>query len=167
MGLIGKNSLLPPKLSALHFTVAVLLAAALCAAAGASNPAAGSDPDHYLWKSVPAAQCKLDDKIPLAWNVYQTDNKKQQHLVLILLGRRYLAMDMHAKQVYNVPLSDLTASGPNWVSGDLFIQSRILPSENWTLRDAGPAEIIKLTLKDYNRLLQIELPHPVDLRGLY
>jgi hypothetical protein len=31
----------------------------------------------------------------------------------------------------------------------------------------GPAELIKLTLKDYNRLLQIELPHPPDLRAFY
>jgi hypothetical protein len=144
--------------------VAIVLFAAACAAAGSAS---ASDPDRFLWKSVPAAQCRLDDKIPLAWNVYQTDNKKQQHLVLILLGRRFLAMDLHAKQVYNVPLTDLKASGSNWESGDLFVESRILPTENWTLRDVGPAELIKLTLKDYNRFLQIELPHPTDLRGLY
>ena len=164
MGLIRRHSEADTS-HALRCVALVVLIAAVCATH--SRSAHASDPDHFLWKSVPAAQCKIDDKIPLAWNVYQTDNKKQQHLVLILLGRRYLAMDMRAKQIYNVPLSDLKASGPNWESGDLFIQSRILPTENWTLRDAGPAEIIKLTLKDYNRLLQIELPHPVDLRGLY
>jgi hypothetical protein len=131
--------------------VAIVLFAAACAAAGSAS---ASDPDRFLWKSVPAAQCRLDDKIPLAWNVY-------------LLGRRFLAMDLHAKQVYNVPLTDLKASGSNWESGDLFVESRILPTENWTLRDVGPAELIKLTLKDYNRFLQIELPHPTDLRGLY
>jgi hypothetical protein len=166
MGLIRQNSRPPQNLHAFYAAVILLLAVATCATA-VPNLAAGSDPDHYLWKSVPAAQCKLDDKIPLAWNVFQTDNKKQQHLVLILLGRRFLAMDLHAKQVYNVPLTDLKASGSNWESGDLFVESRILPTENWTLRDVGPAELIKLTLKDYNRFLQIELPHPTDLRGLY
>jgi hypothetical protein len=162
MGLIRKNS---HERKAAGTVLALLLAFAACAAAG--NRAAASDPDRYLWKSVPTAQCKLDDKIPLAWNVYQTENKKQAHLVLILLGRRFLAMDLHTKTVYTVQPSDLTAQGKNWESGDLFVPSRILPTENWSLRDVGPAELIKLTLKDYNRLLQIELPHPADLRGFY
>jgi hypothetical protein len=161
MGLIRTQSRKSPAAR-----TALLLLITLAASAVARR-ATAADPDHYLWKSVPAAQCKLDDKIPLAWNVYQTDNKKQAHLVLILLGRRYLAMDLHAKLVYNVPKSALTAQGSNWESGELFVQANILPTENWTLRDVGPAELIKLTLKDYNRLLQIELPHPTDLRGLY
>ena len=160
MGLTGHNS----RVLAATRAVAIVLFAAACTAAGSAS---ASDPDRFLWKSVPAAQCRLDDKIPVAWNVYQTDNKKQLHLVLILLGRRFLAMDLRAKLVYNVPLTDLKANGSNWESGDLFVGSRILPTENWTLRDVGPAELIKLTLKDYNRLLQIELPHPTDLRGLY
>jgi hypothetical protein len=165
MGLIRNNSR-SSKFNAAHAAIILLFAAASGVASG-SNRAAASDPDRYLWRSVPAAQCKLDDKIPLAWNVYQTDNKKQAHLALILLGRRFLAMDLHAKQIYTVQPSDLTARGKDWESGDLFVQSRILPTENWTLRDVGPAELIKLTLKDYNRLLQIEIPHPADLRGFY
>jgi hypothetical protein len=166
MGLIRQNSRRP---GALRFAALALLAAAVACVVASAHPisAAASDPDRYLWKSVPAAQCKLDDKIPLAWNVYQTDNKKQANLVLILLGRRFLAMDLHAKLVYNVPKSALTAQGSNWESGDLFVQANILPTSDWSLRDVGPAELIKLTLKDYNRLLQIELPHPADLRGFY
>lgn len=160
MGLIGEKARSFVTVGAATFVLFV-------AACTASPSAPASDPDRYLWKSVSAAQCRLDDKIPLAWNVYQTENKKQAHLVLVLLGRRFLAMDLHAKQVYNVPLTDLTAKGSEWESGDLFLQSRILPTENWTLRDVGPAELIKLTLKDYNRLLQIELPHPADLRAFY
>jgi hypothetical protein len=31
----------------------------------------------------------------------------------------------------------------------------------------GPAELIKLTLGDYGRILEVELPHPRDLRYLY
>ena len=158
---------LTPKKSRVCVAARALVIVLFAAAYAAAGSAPASDPDRFLWKSVPSAQCKLDDKIPLAWNVYQTDNKKQANFVLILLGRRYLAMDMHAKHVYNVLPTDLTAKGSEWESGDLFVESRILPTENWTLRDVGPAELIKLTLKEYNRTLQIEIPHPADLRGFY
>ena len=145
----------------------VVIAACLLASAGAAKAMPPADTDHFLWKSVPVAQIKLDDKIPLAWNIYQTADKKQAQYVLILLGRRYIALDLKAHQAYVVFLSDLTKQGSDFESGDLFLPSRILPTENWTLRDVGPAELIRLTLKDYNRQLQIELPHPPDLRAFY
>ncbi len=149
--------------NSLFIAAALFIFAALVAA----NAAGAADPDRFLWKSVPTAQCKLDDKIPLAWNIYQTENKKQANLALILLGRRYLAIDIKAKKVYTVLPNDLTARGSNWESGDLFVESRILPTDDWTLKDVGPAELVRLTLKDYGRTLQLELPHPADLRAFY
>lgn len=154
--------------SALRNPFLIAAAVLILAALACTNAALGAaDPDRFLWKSVPTAQCRLDDKIPLAWNVYQTENKKQANLALILLGRRYLALDIKAKKVYTVLPSDLTARGSNWESGDLFAESRVLPTENWTLKDVGPAELVRLTLMDYGRTLQIELPHPADLRAFY
>ena len=143
------------------------IAACFLASPGSANATPPADTDHFLWKSIPVAQCKLDDKIPLAWNIYQTADKKQAQYVLVLLGRRYIALDLKAHQAYVVFLSDLTKQGSDFESGNLFQSSRILPTENWTLRDVGPAELIRLTLKDYNRQLQIELPHPPDLRAFY
>jgi hypothetical protein len=63
--------------------------------------------------------------------------------------------------------SDLTAKGADFESGDLFVDSRILPADNWSVRDVGPAELVRLTLKDYGRVLQIELPHMQDFRAVY
>jgi hypothetical protein len=143
------------------------IVACLLTSVGPASATPPADNEHFLWKSIPVAQCKLDDKIPLAWNIYQTTDKKQAQYVLILLGRRYIALDLKAHQAYVVFLSDLTKQGSEFESGDLFQSSRILPTEDWSLRDVGPAELIKLTLKDYNRRLQIELPHPPDLRAFY
>jgi hypothetical protein len=121
----------------------------------------------FLWKSVDRAQIKLDEKTPLAWNIYQTTQKKEANLVLVLLGRRYIALDLKARVAYAVPTSDLRPNGADFDSGDLFLESRILPTDGWSLRDVGPAELIKLKLNDYGTALQIQLPHPPDLRGLY
>ena len=129
--------------------------------------AGAADSDRYLWKSVPQAQCKVDDKTPLTWNIYQTGKKKEANLVLVLIGHRYLALDIKAKLVYDVFPSELQAKGQDFASGDLFVKSRVLPTDNWSLRDVGPAELIKLTLDDYGRELYVELPHMPDMRAFY
>lgn len=137
----------------------VLIPAILLAKAG--------DSDRFLWKSVPQAQLKLDDRIPLTWNVFQTEKKKEANLVVILLGRRYIALDVKARVAYSVVRSDLQPRGADFESGNLFVQSRVLPTGEWSLRDVGPAELIKLKFGDYGTNLQLELPHAPDLRGLY
>lgn len=129
--------------------------------------ASAGDPDQFLWKSVSRAQCKLDDKTPLAWNVFQTEKKKESNLVLILLGRRYIALDIKAKIAYSVALADLQSKGADLGSGDLFVPSKVLPTDSWSLRDVGPAELIKLQLNDYGTTLTVELPHPPDRRAFY
>ncbi len=128
----------------------------------------GGDDGTIRWKAVPVAQLKLDGKTPLAFNIYQPDKKKESNLILILLGHRYLLLDIKAKLVYSVLLTDLHAAGQDWESDDLAQPSRVIPSKEWVVRDVGPAESIKLTLGDYGRALEIQLPHMPDLRrGVY
>jgi hypothetical protein len=129
--------------------------------------AGAGDNGRYLWKSVGRAQLKLEDRTPLLWNVYQTEKKKETNLVLIQLGRRYLALDIRGKVAYYVFPSDLQAKGSDFESGNLFVQSRMMPTTAWSVRDVGPAEMIKLTLGDYGRALDVQLPHMPDLRAFY
>lgn len=150
----------------LPYLATALLAAistpALCAAAG--------DSGRIHWKQLPDAQLKLDGKPPLAWNVYQPDKKKESNLILVLLGHRYLALDTKAKQVYVVFPNDLHAVGKDFETDGadgLMPASRLIPTTEWTFRDVGPAESIKVTLEDYGRVLEVDLPHMPDLRGLY
>jgi hypothetical protein len=133
-------------------------------------PAAGRGGDEgtIRWKAVPVAQLKLDGKTPLTFNIYQPDKKKESNLLLILLGHRYLALDTKAKLVYLVVPTDLHAVDKDYESDDLTQPSRVIPSKEWVVRDVGPAESIKLTLGDYGRALEIQLPHMPDLRrGVY
>jgi hypothetical protein len=139
---------------------ASLLSAAIAGAAG--------DSDRIRWKQVDESEVKLDGKPPLAANVYQPDKKsKKKDFVLVLLGHRYLMLNTRDHIVYVVFLNDITKNGSDVETGDLAQPSRIIPSTAWTSHDVGPAQLIKLTLGDYDRVLEVELPHPVDLRGLY
>jgi hypothetical protein len=159
-------------LSVGHCRRAAIYLAMCLAACTIVLAAANGDSNTIHWVSVSEAQVKLDDKTPLAWNVYQPEkknkkDKKNSNLVLILLGHRYLLLDTHARGVWEVPLTDLKAQGSDFYSGDLAQQSRVIPSTDWSSRDVGPAQIIQLTLGDYGRVLQISLPHPPDLRPFY
>jgi hypothetical protein len=125
------------------------------------------------WKSIEMAQVRLDDKAPLKWNVYQPDKKgskdkkRDASLVLVLLGHRYLLIDTKARLVYLVPLAELHGSGQDFDSGDLAQENEVIPSSDWTQRDVGPAELYRLTLGDYGRVLEVSLPHMPDLRAFY
>jgi hypothetical protein len=116
---------------------------------------------------VTGAQLKIDDKIPLTWNVYQPDKKKQSNLVLVLLGHRYLMLDIKRKHVYQVMPADLHAQGTDFDSDDLAKSAQLIPTSDWSERDVGPAEVIQLTMGDYGRIIMVELPHMPDMRPFY
>ena len=148
---------------------AIVLAPALFAPDVAAQE--GSAP--IRWKLVEMAQVRLDGKAPLKWNVYQPDKKskgdkkRNAELALVLLGHRYLLLDLRARLVYLVPLSELRADGQDFLSGDLAQADKVIPSTDWTDRDVGPAQIYRLTLGDYNHVMEVSLPHMPDLRPFY
>ncbi len=123
--------------------------------------------ERFHWKPVTLAQVKLDDKTPLAFNVYQPDKKKDSRFVLVLLGRRYIELDIKAKLTYKVLLTDIQKKGSDIASDNFAVPGRLLATSGWSVRDVGPAELIKLTLGDYGRVLEVELPHPPDMRAFY
>ncbi len=154
-------------LSILCACAALALIAAFILAAAAA-PAGESDRVH--WKPMDGAQLKLDGKTPIAWNVYEPerkDKKKDPPRVLVLLGRRYLLIDVKEHLVYSVLPADLEAQGTDFESGDLGQESRLIPSTEWSTRDVGPMELVELKLGDYGRVLQIQLPHMPDMRPFY
>ena len=117
------------------------------------------------WQSVTQAQVKVDQTTPLAWGVYQAEGKKDKpdkklsNQVLVLIGHRYLLMDLKHKQVFEVPLKQLHHQQDGIDSGDLLAASRLVPTSDWTWRDVGPAELYKMTMGDYGRILQLTVPH--------
>lgn len=130
--------------------------------------AKAEDGGNLRWKLVDGAQVKLDDKVPLTWNVLQTDKKKLSNLVLVLLGRRYLLLDTKSKLIYAIFPNEVHPDGQDLTSGDIAVKPHIIPSTSWTERDIGPAEEYRLILGDYGRTLSVQLPHPLDIRlGVY
>jgi hypothetical protein len=131
-----------------------------------ANPAESTP--RITWTEEPGAQVKLDGKIPIMWGLYQPDKKDKKKdkddLVLILLGRRYLMIDVKAHAVYEVKLEELKAEGKNFTSdADVSPTSRLISTTDWSIRDVGAFEKIDFTLGDYGNDLEIQIPHPLIL----
>ena len=127
-----------------------------------SLPAAG----RVTWKIEERAQLQIGGHVPISWNVYAPEKKK--NLVLILLGKRYLALDTKTKSVWQIELKDLTPKGQDFESEEPAEIGTPIPVSSWSDRDVGPAERIIITLGDYGAKIQLELPHMLDLRrGIY
>jgi hypothetical protein len=144
------------------------IAVCSCVIFGVGSAVANSgDTSRIHWKQIPDAQLKLDSKVPLTWNVFLPDKKKLGNMVLVLVGRRYIALDIKARIAYAVVPADLQAQGKDFESDSPAKPDRVIPSTDWSERDAGPAEIVRLTLGDYGRVLEVQLPHMPDLRAFY
>jgi hypothetical protein len=129
---------------------------------GTSLPAAG----RVTWKIEERAQLQIGGHVPISWNVYAPEKRK--NLVLILLGKRYLALDTKTKSVWQIELKDLTPKGQDFESDEPAEIGTPIPVSSWSDRDVGPAERIIITLGDYGAKIQLELPHMLDLRrGIY
>ena len=153
----------------------VFACALLCSTARVSAGQAGSKTDaaRMRWKPVSEAQMKVDDKTPLTWNIFQVDRKDKKNaksaadLVLLLVGHRYVLLNLKSRIAYEIPVASLQVRGTDFESGNLTSEGRVIPSSDWAERDVGPAELIHLTLGDYGRVLEVSLPHPPDLRAFY
>lgn len=159
---MARNSLF--KMTAIACGIILSCSTAFITLAGAAG---GGDTGRIHWKQLEDAQLKLDDKPPLKWNVFKPEKKKDANLLLVLLGRRYLLLDVKAKLVYEVLPTDLHAQGKDFESDDLTKSERLVPSTEWSDRDVGPAELIRLTLRDYGRVLEVSLAHMPDMRPFY
>lgn len=133
-----------------------LLSAIVCASAASSSKP-------IVWKPVERAILKITGrKPPKTWSILQ--DEKQKTRVLVQLDGRYVMLDAKTKQAFEMPATQIHARGKDFQSENPADSERALPSEDWDMRDIGPAERIEVRLTTDNTMLDVELPHPLDLR---
>ena len=129
-------------------------------------PAGAVAADKIVWKVNDTAQIKLEDRVPKTWGIWTIEKRK--NLVLILLGHRYLILDLKTHTVYEIQPDSVTKHGDDLETDEPSAIGREIPSSDWIERDVGPAERVLVKLGDYGRTLELVLPHPIDLRrGIY
>lgn len=121
--------------------------------------------DEIHWKPLEQGQVKLEGRVPKNWNVLQAEKKK--NLILVQVGRRYIAFDLKLRAAYEIATRDLEARGKDFLSDEPAKIGRTIPLAEWNTRDVGPATLLHVKLQDYGRILEVFLPHPLDLRAVY
>jgi hypothetical protein len=141
----------------------IALSAVFLPLAFASLPRAFAANKPIVWKPINNAILEVSGrKPPKNWSVLEDD--KQKSRVLVQLDNRYLMLDAKTKQVFEMSPSQIQPHGKNFQSADPSSTERALPSTDWDMRDLGPAERIEVLLTDDNTKLDVQLPHPLDLR---
>ena len=145
-----------------YFSMSMMIILALAVAMLAPH-AGAREGDKINWKPVGDAILKITGrKPPKVWNVYRDEKKKER--VLVEMDNRYLILDAKTKQVYEITAADFQLRGKIYQSTKPTSNENAVPSTGWDRRDIGPAERIQVELTKENISLDVELPHPLDLR---
>lgn len=117
------------------------------------------------WKTIDDAILRVNDEAVKDWSVYQTGKKRDP--LLLQIGNRFLLIDVHGKQLFEVDSTKVERKSDAEVDWDPADRpSQPLASSDWTAGDVGAAMQIKLTISGENRILNLELPHPLDVGDL-
>jgi len=121
--------------------------------------------EKIVWKPLDRVLLKVDEKPARIWSVYHVD--KKDNLLLVALGRRYLLLDIREHQIYELDPAKLERRDKDllWLEADR--PAKPLPTDDWTVRDVGPARRIRAKLASEGRVLEVQVPIQPDLRHFY
>ncbi len=121
--------------------------------------------EKIVWKPLDRVLLKVDEKPARIWSVYHVD--KKDNLLLVALGRRYLLLDIREHQIYELDPAKLERRDKDllWLEADR--PAKPLPTDDWTVRDVGPARRIRAKLASEGRVLEVQVPIQPDLRQFY
>lgn len=138
-------------------SVAAALVIGAIAAMSLGAPAA----EKIVFKPFEGVVFRIDDRAPKLWTIYKPDKKD---LLLIQLGLRYLLLDAKEKRVYELDPAKLAHKGKDLVWDEADKPAEPLPTEDWLVREVGPARRIRVKLAGENRVFNIEVVLPPDQR---
>jgi hypothetical protein len=138
----------------------LVIGAALLAA-----PAFAADKDKPVtWKPITQALLRVNDQPVKNWNVYE-QNKKGDPL-LLAMGDRYLLIQVHERKVFEIAPAKIEHKGAELLWDSATLPAEPLATTEWLIKDVGFAYRLGVRLVAENRVVDLQLPHPMDLRYL-
>jgi hypothetical protein len=116
------------------------------------------------WKPITQALLRVNDQPVKNWNVYQA-NKKGDPL-LLEMGNRFLLIQVHERKIFELAPAKIEHKGAELLWDPATLPAEPLASADWLIKDVGFAYRIGARLVAENRVLDLQLPHPMDLRYL-
>jgi hypothetical protein len=125
------------------------------------GPGRAADKEKIIWKPLEGVLLRIDDRAPKAWNIYKPDKKD---MLLVELGQRVLMVDVKEKKLYELAPDKLERKSKDLISSEADRPAEPLPTEEWLVREVGPARRIHFKLSGEGRVFDIEVVLPPDQR---
>jgi len=116
------------------------------------------------WKPIRQALLRVDDQPVKNWNVYQ-QNKKGDPL-LLELNNRFLLIQVHDRKVFELSPAKIERKSNELLWDPADLPAEPLATSDLVIKDVGFAYRIGARLVAEKRVLDLQLPHPMDLRYL-
>ena len=116
------------------------------------------------WKPIKEALLRVNDQPVKNWNVYE-ENKKGDPL-LLEIGDRFLLVQIHDRKVFDLVTPKIEHKGAELLWDPAALPTEPLATSDWLIKDVGFAYRIDFQLLAEKRLVDLQLPHPMDLRYL-
>lgn len=144
-----------------HSSFSLFLGVAILAAIASSALARGKPLD---WKPADQALLRMDDHPVSEWNLYQADKKDNRFLLQV--NARLLFVDVANHQIFELDPSKVEHKGSDlrWDPDDR--PDKPLETTAWLVKDVGGAYRFSARLVAENHILDVQIPHPLDLRPI-
>ena len=111
--------------------------------------------DKTTWKPVEFAIVRYNDEAPASWNLYHSEKKG---ILLLRLWKRYLLIDLHEEEAFDIDPQTIKASGDNveWSLADK--PAAPLETAEWKTRDVGPVRRVRIRLRKGGPMLEVQVP---------
>ncbi len=139
-----------------------LLAAALAGCAGGGRTFAKEKP--ASWKIIDDALFRVNDAPVKDWGVYQTGKKRDP--LLVQMDKRFLLVRIHERQVFEVDPAKIQHKPDELLWDPSDHPKAPLETTDWYADDTEAVYLVRAKISAENRLLDIELPHQLDLSGM-
>jgi hypothetical protein len=116
------------------------------------------------WKIIDDALFRVNDTPVKEWGVYQTGKKRDP--LLVQMDKRFLLVRIHERQVFEVDPAKIQHKTDELLWDPADHPALPLETTEWDANDTEAVYLIRAKLSAENRLLDIELPHQLDLSGM-
>jgi hypothetical protein len=116
------------------------------------------------WKGIDDALLRVNDAPVKEWGVYQ--NGKKRDPLLIQMNNRFFLIKVHDHQLFEVDPGKVQRKSDQLLWDPADHPAKPLDTSDWDASDTEAVFRIRAKINTEDRLLDIELPHPLDLSGM-
>ena len=116
------------------------------------------------WREIKEALLRVNDAPLKEWAVFETGKKRDP--LLLQLGDRYLLIAVHGHKLYEIENAKIEHKGDELLFDPGDHSSQSISTSGWGESDVGTAFRIEIKIEAENRLIVLDLPHPLDIGNL-